>query len=198
VCADVDVDPEGNTCAQAPDPFARNCGRLDPVFPPNDYLGGFGSGSGGAGTLCCCGGSPPDGGFRCASAQRPPDVFSNGMMGCPGSVVWTQRASLCGPGCSVCTVQQWVANRNGVVPTHNYWTNDNLKSSGWGDGICNVSSLYGTDDSPSPMHVCAEHRDLEDNGCDWLGCGAVDIPPQPSEYLGGCSDKFAGTLCCKP
>jgi hypothetical protein len=108
------------------------------------------------------------------------------------------RASLCAAGCTVCTAKQWIDGRAGQVPHHNYWTNDNLKVSGWGDGACNVSKLYGTDGLPNPMRVCVAHMDAEGNTCEWINCGLADIPPPANEYLGGCSDISAGTVCCKP
>ena len=85
----------------------------------------------------------------------------------------------------------------GQPPHHNYWTDDRLLMSGSGDGMCNVSKLYG-EGYMNPMRVCAAHLDAEGNECAWTGCGAVDIAPPPNEYLGGCADTRAGTLCCKP
>jgi hypothetical protein len=184
VCADVDLDPEGNSC----DP--RNCGRHDPTPPPDDYFGGY-YGNFTAGTLCCCDAS----GLSC---PNPFDTFSNGMFGCVGSVSWQARASLCDPGCTVCTAAQWIERRQGKAPTNNYWTNDNLKLNGTGDGMCYVSQLYGIDGAPYPMRVCASHRDGSGNECYWTDCGYADIPPPPNEYLGGCDSIYAGTLCCKP
>jgi hypothetical protein len=119
------------------------------------------------------------------------------MFGCSASNSWQDRASVCAPGCKVCTAQEWIDRRQGQAPRHNYWTDDNLKANGWGDGECNVSKLYGTNGSPYPMHVCADHMDSESNTCMWIDCGMADIPPPPNEYLGGCSDIRAGAICCK-
>src|SRR5439155_13747313 len=136
----------------------------------NDYFGGY-FGNFTAGSLCCCSAS----GVDCGGSGVMADAFSNGMFGCAGHVSWQDRASLCGAGCTVCMAQQWMDHRQGEAPTHNYWTDDNLKVSGWGDGICNVSKLYGTDGAPYPMHVCASHRDAEQNECVWIDCGYADI-----------------------
>jgi hypothetical protein len=195
VCADVDVDPEGNDCVQ---PYGiRNCGRLDPTPPPNEYFGGLGgtvpSESFTAGTLCCCAAS----GVACA-ASSPIDTFSDGMFGCAGSVGWQERASLCAAGCTVCTSDQWLAKRQGKAPTRNYWTNDNLKYSGAESDMCYVSKVYGLDSSPYPMRVCSDYLDANENGCGVIHCGAADIAPPPNEYLGGCNTPSGGTLCCKP
>jgi hypothetical protein len=197
VCADLDIDPEGNACSETPNVFPRNCGRFDPPPIVNDYFGGY-YGDFTAGTLCCCGDMIPDSGHGCGPGAGLGDVFSSGMFGCSGSVRWQMRASLCASECTVCTAQAWIDRRAGQVPHHNYWTNDNLKASGWGDGACNVSKLYGIDGLPNPMRVCAAHMDGEGNVCEWINCGLADIPPPPNEYLGGCSDISAGTVCCKP
>jgi hypothetical protein len=196
VCADRDVDPEGNYCSETPNKYPRNCGRLDPPPIANEYFGGY-YGDFTAGTLCCCD-AVPDSGHGCGPGSGLGDVFSNGMYGCNAKKSWQDRASICATGCSVCTAQQWMDRRQGQAPHHNYWTNDNLKVSGWGDGQCNVSKLYGTDGAPYPMRVCASHMDSEGNSCVWIDCGYADIPPPPNEYLGGCSDIWAGTVCCKP
>jgi hypothetical protein len=192
VCADRDVDTEGNTCSVAPNVFPRNCGRFDPPAIANDYFGGdYGNLT--AGSLCCCTAS----GVDCSGTGVLADEYANGMFACVGKVSWQNRASLCGAGCTVCTAQQWIDGRGAKVPSHNYWTDDNLKASGWADGICNVSKLYGTDGSPYPMRVCSAHSDGQGNECHWINCGLADIAPPPNEYLGGCSDLWAGTLCCK-
>jgi hypothetical protein len=193
VCADVDQDPEGNKCSSFTSTFPRNCGRFDPPPIANDYFGGY-YGNFTAGALCCC----DAGGTGCADNVVTGDMFSNGMFGCVGRIGWQQRASLCATGCTVCTAQEWIDRRQGKAPTYNYWTDDNLKLSGSGDGMCNVSKLYGTDGTPYPMRVCAAHQDPDQNECYWINCGAADIAPPPNEYLGGCSDIWAGTLCCKP
>lgn len=195
VCADNDVDPEGNYCSETPNQFPRNCGRFDPPPIPNDYFGGY-YGDFTAGTLCCCDGTA-DSANGCGPGAGLGDVFSDGMFGCSGQVSWQMKSSLCASGCTVCSAQQWLDRRHGQAPHHNYWTNDNLKVSGWGDDVCNVSKLYGTDGSPYPMRVCASHMDPEGNSCVWIHCGMADIAPPPNEYLGGCSDISAGALCCK-
>ncbi len=123
-------------------------------------------------------------------------TFADGAVGCAGSVSWANRNALCGAGSHACTAAQWVADRNGAVPTHIYWTDDNLLYSGGGSGTCSVSTTSGNACTGEPMRVCpANGHDPEGNACNWTNCGYGAT--SPNQYFGGCyNEPNAGTLCC--
>jgi hypothetical protein len=83
----------------------------------------------------------------------PVEDFATNMKGCAGTVTFAARASLCAPGWSVCTANQWVNRFGGKIPAYNYWTNDNLRYTQDAIG-CAVSTSVGEDCSPTPMRVC--------------------------------------------
>jgi hypothetical protein len=119
--------------------------------------------------------------------------FGRGMFGCGGSVKWDQRATLCAAGYHPATVNEWNAARQSIVPTQNYWTDDDLKWGGTGTGACSAD-LAGGAPCDSPMRVCTPSgTDAEGNKCNWTGCGLASMT---NAYLGGCStNTTAGTLC---
>ena len=121
-------------------------------------------------------------------------TFAGGMVGCAASETFANRASLCGPGYRSATAAEWVALRNGITPTHNYWTDDALKWNGTGPSACFVSTSVGdTSCGASPMRVCtAAGTDAEGNTCNWTHCG-LDANA-PDQFFGGCVSN-AGTLC---
>jgi hypothetical protein len=119
------------------------------------------------------------------------------VVGCAGQVTWELRGDLCGPGSRPCTAAEFVAARGSAVPTHNYWTDDNLRYSGTFTDNCAVSTTSGSFcPSNQPMHVCtATGSDAEGNSCNWHNCGFGTN--SPNQYFGGCAyDLTAGTLCC--
>jgi hypothetical protein len=128
----------------------------------------------------------------CASATAG-DVFSGGMAGCGGSVTWANRASLCAAGYRPATAAEW--QFSGGVPTHDYWTNDNLEYGGTA-GSCFVSYSQGSAcPAGQPMRVCTSSgTDAEGNLCNWTNCGMESSAY--NAYFGGCSgNTTAGTLC---
>jgi alpha-tubulin suppressor-like RCC1 family protein len=124
-------------------------------------------------------------------------VFSNLAVGCAGAVLDVSRASLCAAGSRPCSAAEWMAVRGGAVPTHNYWTDDQLVYGGAGSNLCMVSTTTGIAcTTGQPMRVCtAGGSDPEGNICNWANCGYGSTAP--NQYFGGCNgDTTAGTLCC--
>ena len=134
----------------------------------------------------------------CASGSNS-QVFAGGaMVGCAGSVYWSDRDTLCASGWHTCAASGWVEQRGGVNPTHNYWTSDALRYNGWDTGNCWVQLEGGNRCAPesAPMRVCAGYSDPEGNRCNWFNCGLNAAAP--NEFFGGCNSNFmAGTLCCR-
>jgi hypothetical protein len=136
----------------------------------------------------------------CSDLATPEDIFADGrVVGCAGSVTWANRGSLCAAGSSPCSASTWhnVQQNWGGVPTHNYWTSDNLKYSGSGTNACFASTTVGTlCPTGQPMRVCKGGTDPEGNVCNWFNCGYGSN--SPNEFFGGCAgNNTAGTLCCK-
>lgn len=125
-------------------------------------------------------------------------LFTQGMRGCAGVVVFSQRATLCAAGFRVCSAAEWVARRNGVAPTYNYWTNNALDYYGSGSGNCYaVTQDTGGCNNGTPIRVCAASTDPLGNECNWTHCGFNSA--KPDQYFGGCNgNPTAGTLCCPP
>jgi hypothetical protein len=175
VCTAAGTDAEGNQCNW------QHCG-LD-ANAPDQFFGGC-SGNTNAGALCIVGG--------CADGTIE-QTFAGGMVGCAATETYANRASLCGPGYRVATAAEWVALRNGIAPTHNYWTNDPLKFNGTGSSSCFVSTSTGNDCGTTPMRVCSG-TDPEGNVCNWTHCGINATTPD--QFFGGCSgNTSAGGLC---
>jgi len=135
------------------------------------------------------------------------------MCGCPGSVPFIERATLCAPGYHVCTALEYMAKRGETVPRYHYWT-ANIPylgpMTGAQTGAClialngllpdNIHPQYTTCPT-SPMRVCAPASpDDLGNTCEILNCGFEQ--PDPSQYFGGASpctaNGTAGALCCPP
>jgi hypothetical protein len=118
------------------------------------------------------------------------------MVGCPGTVTFDNKASLCPAGYRPASAQEWITFSAGAAPSHDYWTRDNLHYSG-GPSACSVSFTGGNDCGDStPMRVCttAPGTDPEGNVCNWTDCGFGAT--NPDEYFGGCAgNTTAGTLC---
>jgi hypothetical protein len=85
--------------------------------------------------------------------------------------------------------------REGVAPTHSYWTSNSLRYYGNPD-TCLASVYQGNScESGTPMRVCPGAVDPEGNECNWFDCGFESY--SPNEYFGGCNgNPTAGTLCC--
>jgi hypothetical protein len=171
------------------------------------------SGDATAGALCCpvtagCANGAPDDVF-----PMFPTIDQNGvshvgdvrMVGCGGSVTYSQRATLCGAGYSPCTASQWQSNAQAwsafstlPQPSANYWTDDNL---GYGtetwehSGDCKATTSNEGDCGDAPMRVCTPTgTDYYGNHCNWTGCG---LNSTTNEFFGGCAgNETAGTLCC--
>ena len=177
VCTQAEADLLGNTC------HWRNCGyELTQV---SDAFGGC-SGNPTAGTLCIA--------TACADGSDE-QVFSNGMVGCAGSVPWDQRDSLCGAGQRAASAAEWAALRRGAEPNNNYWTADVLNYAG-SNTQCSAQAAGGNVcPANEPMRVCtANGNDTAGNHCNWTHCGFG--ANAPDEFLGGCQgNPTAGTLC---
>jgi hypothetical protein len=131
---------------------------------------------------------------RCADGTQD-QVFSGGMVGCAGAASYADRSTLCAPGFRTVTAAEWVALRGTIAPTHNYWTNDALRSLGSGTSACAASEETGASCGATPMRVCTPAgRDGEGNACNWQHCGLEAT--SPDQYFGGClGNTTAGALC---
>lgn len=134
-----------------------------------------------------------------------PQVFNPGMLGCPGTVAWQNRDTLCPTGYSACSAHEWTGYPQAwgtSPPKHAYWTSDDLKWGGGAHDSCSASTTTGTEcwssfgTIHSPMRVCPETSpDPENNRCNVTGC-ALDASGHGT--FGGCSENpTAGTLCCR-
>jgi alpha-tubulin suppressor-like RCC1 family protein len=131
----------------------------------------------------------------CADGTSEQFFTSDLANGCSGSVAYGQRNTLCAPGWSACSAAQWTALRDGNVPTHDYWTSDDLHFSGMSTA-CSVSRTSGNS-CAYPMRVCTPDgmSDPEGNSCGWTNCGLETVTP--NQYFGGCQfNPTAGGLCC--
>ena len=131
----------------------------------------------------------------CAGNTPVGDVFATNMVGCVGTVRWSQRATLCPAGAHVCTPDEWVARYGAKKPTYNYWTSVNLGYEG-GDRSCSVDdeAKYGWVACNNPMRVCTNYTDPLGNRCNWKECG---FKTRTNRWFGGCdNNNTAGTLCC--
>lgn len=122
--------------------------------------------------------------------------FDDFLFGCAGQVTFDNRLTLCGAGLRMATASEWKSRPvSGLVPMHDYWTDDALNFGGSGSSNCFVSTTMGTTCGESPMRVCtASGTDPEGNHCRWQHCGLDTI--SPDEFFGGCAgDTTAGALC---
>jgi len=139
----------------------------------------------------------------CADSVTVQENFGgpSDMVGCAGSATWYQRDYQCADGFSACTSQQWMNNRGGKTPQHNYWTADFLRYGGT-SSACWASDVAGSGCN-EPMRVCKPGGNDDwngdgttDNRCNWNNCGWSDA--SSNEYFGGCyNNSTAGTLCCR-
>lgn len=121
--------------------------------------------------------------------------FGHGVVGCGGAVPYVQQRSLCGKMYRPVSAAEWVAARQGAVPTHDYWVREPLLYDGTGTKDCSASATSG-DACPrgQPMRVCTpDGTDPFGNTCVWTHCG-LDRGA-PDDYFGGCATATAGTLC---
>lgn len=159
----------------------KNCGDCNRACAPNEVC---------TGSACVA---------VCATGSTPGDFFGGKMVGCKGTVSFTDRAKLCPPGVPVCKASDWTAKAGGKAPSFNYWTNDALGYFG-DNNDCRVGTdpryYYSCNPSSSPMRVCANYTDPLGNKCNWIGCG---LGQRTDQHFGGCnSNNTAGALCCPP
>lgn len=124
--------------------------------------------------------------------------FAGGIVGCAGTVTYPNRASLCAAGYHPLSSMVWRTSRGSTVPTHHYWTNDPLRYSGTGTGMCSAEYAAGNAcPADQPMRVCARtNMDPEGNRCNWFDCSFDSGGNTPNHYFGGCAgNTTAGTLC---
>lgn len=134
----------------------------------------------------------------CSPQATGREPFAADLVGCPGTVSWDNRWTLCGAGWSPCSAAQWIAGHGGAAPEFDYWTSDDLRYSGDADD-CWVDPFEGSEcTSGSPMRVCtATGNDTLGNECNWANCGYEAAPPL-NHFFGGCEgNDTAGTLCCQ-
>src|SRR5262249_12259141 len=107
------------------------------------------------------------------------------------------KASLCAPGFSVCSPEDWNRNHR-HAPKNNYWTSaSNFKYyTQSGSSSCWADYNSGTQ-FDQPMHVCAAATDSLGNVCTYTGCIFNQAAPFSQEFGGGNGNSTAGTLCCK-
>jgi hypothetical protein len=118
------------------------------------------------------------------------------MIGCSGTVSYANRATLCSPGYSPCSTDQYMKNRGKLVPGGIYWTNDKYYLTGTATA-CQVSTTSTTVGTICPgttnnMAVCNAELDANNNVCKVTNCS---FSGQTNVYLGGCT-SLAGTMCC--
>jgi len=136
----------------------------------------------------------------------PLQAFSSNLAGCGGSLKYSLRASLCAPGCSVASKQDWKAlGAVAVVPKAHYWLADEKlkyfsKTTGQGCTVGQAGAIivdHTECADPTDARVCApslpNNKDSFGNACS----------PTCTEagYLGGCGvgvSEGAGTICKCP
>lgn len=139
-----------------------------------------------------------DAGPDAAYPPATPQQFDSKMAGCPGSVYWSDRATLCAASCTPCGAQDWILHHGNIAPTYDYWTNDNLGYGGeFEQGFACTGTPFPADaaapqpeeceselpdggEMPSPMRVCidgdaatpyeGDPLDPIGNFCNWDKC----------------------------
>jgi hypothetical protein len=202
VCDPLDACPGEDDRVDADDDGTPDGCDLCPDDPEDD-----GDGDGSCDSVDLCAGyddnvdsdsdGKPDGCDPCVG-DITAEGFSIDMTGCPATVTWADRATMCTPGYTPCTGQQWVDRRADIGPTHNYWTDDDLGYSG-DEATCSaaVDAEYACEgEIKAPMRVCAGSTDALGNECNWTNCRWGD--GVTNEFFGGCDgNNTAGTLCCR-
>jgi hypothetical protein len=132
---------------------------------------------------------------------QPDDYFAPGMVGCGGSVMFSQKQQLCSAGYHPCTADEWNAYRGSeplagwtTVPTSNYWTATALQGSGTSNACSAVTSGNWCDLASYGMGVCTPNNngtDAHNNTCPTHNCGYNTTTDQHFGCL-----QTAGTLCC--
>jgi hypothetical protein len=153
----------------------------------------------------CCYGSGAALESTCSGDAFTEQQFGPGIGGCAGSVTLDKAQSLCAPGCTVCSAQQWVSKVvqvSGTAPQFDYWVTN---APNWSGSDTQCSALVsGGNACPanSPMRVCVDNGTTFDaadqlgNRCNWDDCGLNSNTP--NAYMGGCgpNNPTAGSLCC--
>lgn len=171
-----------------------------------------------AGTQPCRFESADDGGLGTPTVAF--QTFGENMVGCTGSVTWTDRAKLCNEaaGCTPCSASEWLERMGDAAPRHQYWTATELRYTGV-QATCRATPDPSQSLCPGmPFRVCIDGDgsvdaagfslasiDTSGNRCNFTQCGysdggdagdAGDAKP-PNFHFGGCSNNpTAGTLCC--
>ncbi len=108
------------------------------------------------------------------------------MAGCPGTVYWNARDSLCAPTCRSCTAQEWVAMHGTTAPAYHYWTSDDL---GWSAefqrrDVCYASSLDAGPDAEGPDYCFSDLIIIDGgfDGSDTFDGGLVDSGELPCAF----------------
>jgi microsomal dipeptidase-like Zn-dependent dipeptidase len=208
ICAHSGPDAYGNQCNSW-----LGCGYNSTA---NEYLGGCNWNQNDppatgfmalAGTMCCYGsGATLE--STCSGDAFAEQSFAPGIGGCAGSVTLDKAASLCAPGCSVCSAQQWQskviqASAFPTPPQFDYWvTGAPTWGGSWSQSCSALASGGGTCGGNTPMRVCVDNGtswDAQDplgNTCNWDDCGLGGT--SPNAYMGGCgpNNPTAGALCC--
>ncbi|MDI3290427.1 serine hydrolase domain-containing protein [Polyangium sp. 15x6] len=134
----------------------------------------------------------------------PAEKLGDEMWGCPGTVTYPNKDTLCGSETHVCTPDEWEDRRGTEAPEHIYWTDYGSTELGFHGSSGSCSARYLTD-SPagttcgnsgnSPMRICSGTSDAEGNTCNWTGCKYQTS--SNSNHWGGCvGNPTAGALCC--
>jgi hypothetical protein len=147
--------------------------------------------------------------FACATSTGIEENFGNGRVwGCPGTVDYASRATLCKAGCIVATADRWNTYHGAAIPAHHYWVDDplfyggNFPGANEGDCFAGPAEVNNCG-AATPMRVCKPNvyptggsTDPEGNQCNWYSC---QYSGGGKHYYGGCAgNTTAGTLCACP
>ena len=131
--------------------------------------------------------------------------FYDRVAGCAGTVARKDAATLCSPGFTLATGEQWRNAHHQLKPLHHYWLSDKLDRDTDRGRCVGRPAGRATDCGDTAMHVCAAgaDTDAEGNHCGVFDCGWNPSPFDevvPDQYLGGCTapDTTAGALCAGP
>lgn len=137
------------------------------------------------------------------STGHAPQTFNDTMLWCPWNLAYDWW-SVCPSWSHVCTANEYVANRNWIVPTHHYWTASQLRYNWWSAWCWVSETVWSFCGADTPMRVCMPSGATSDytssidplgNRCNRQTCW-IDSP-NPNEYFGWCSwNTTAWVLCC--